>query len=142
MIENKWCNACSRTLPVSSFYKASDKKSGLQSHCRECISSKAMAYREAHLEEVREQYRNHYRTRKEDPECRERDRKRKREYRLSNYIPHPTPKSDSYAAKQSREYREANKEHVREYELARRARRRDEARAKAAAAKRVAREQS
>ena len=36
----KVCTKCKKELPVSNFYKASSKKSGYKSHCKQCISDK------------------------------------------------------------------------------------------------------
>lgn len=38
LVGHKTCSACRQVLPYSSFTKANSKRSGLDSHCRECNS--------------------------------------------------------------------------------------------------------
>jgi Recombination endonuclease VII len=39
-----FCRGCQRTLPVTDFYRRTDKRAGHQSRCRECMKKKAIKH--------------------------------------------------------------------------------------------------
>ena len=47
-METKVCNKCGKTKSVSSFYKRSDRPSGLQSKCKTCQNKKRPEYYKSH----------------------------------------------------------------------------------------------
>lgn len=56
----KICSKCKQELPLTSFHKASDRKSKYKSHCKSCISKKQKeTYREP--EQYRRRMENHWR---------------------------------------------------------------------------------